>query len=209
MKKFILAFAVLLGGVNAARADFVIGTDLVDAQSGTELNLELGTTSTLEIWVLGEESQNIRGVNFNMGSDAPGIVNSSSLLIDDLNNRWPLNNLGGNFPDPTDDSANGLLVNDAQLATIGAFVGTGVTFTAAEPAVRLGTIDISADTIGTANIEFTPGPNGVLDQTGAITGFVTGSRVFNVVSITAIPEPSSLIALSMMATVGLVRRRRR
>lgn len=207
MRNYVFALVVALVAPSVARAEFVIGRDLADAQSGASLDLVEGTTETLEIWVIGDLDQNIRAVAFNWESDAAGIVDSSNLAIDDLTARWPLNNIGANFGDRTADSATGLLINDAQLATLGGFSGTGVTFTAADPAVRLGTIDVTASTIGTANTVFSPGPNGALDQNGSIDGFVVGNRTFNV--ITAIPEPSSVLAIGLMATLGVVRRGRR
>ena len=205
MRKYLLTLAVLFCA-STAHADFFIGLDLADAQSGEALDLQLGETQTLEIWVIGQQDQNIRAMNFDYNSDVAGIINASALSIDDLVGRWPINN---NLDVATDNSASGLLIDDVSLATLGSFAGTGVTFTAAEPAVRLGTIDVSADAVGTANTLFTPGALGANDQDGAVTGFITGGRAFNVVSITAIPEPSSVIALSLVAGFGLVRRRRR
>ncbi|QEG24026.1 PEP-CTERM sorting domain-containing protein [Mariniblastus fucicola] len=204
MKKLFLAFAILIFASSTSHADFFIGTDLADAQSGGELTLDLGSTSTLEIWTLGETGQNIRGVSFNLISNVMGIVNSSNLEIDALADRWPVNNLGDDFDDPTAGSDTGVLVNDAGLATLGSFLGTGITFEDAP--IRLGTIDITADQVGAVSIDFSEGSNGVIDAAGPVTGFVTGSRSVSVVS--AVPEPSSIAVLALVGGIAGLRRRR-
>ncbi|MCD0460823.1 PEP-CTERM sorting domain-containing protein [Roseiconus lacunae] len=206
MKTLFFALTMLVITPAVVRAEIFIGLDLADAQSGTELNLNLGTSSTLEIWMSGAVDQNIRALSINLNSDNVGIVNSSNLLFDELTTRWPLNNATADW---TGQSATGLLIDNAQGATLGSFAGTGVTFTAASPAVRLGTIDISADTVGSTNLAFSPGSNGVNDATGGITGFAVGGRSLNVLDVTAIPEPSSFAALGTLAMAGLVTRRRR
>ncbi len=203
MKRLCYALALLVAVCSTSQADILIGTDLADAQSGTAVDLELGTTTTLEIWLAGDADQNIRAISFNWNSDAAGIVNSSSLVIDDVNGRWPLNNLGQG--DPTAESGTGLLLDDVQLATLGSFAGTGVTFTNGDP-VRLGTVDISADNLGTAITNFSDGSNGVLDANGVVDGFAVGGRTFNVIS--AVPEPSAVALLGMFAGIATLRRRR-
>ena len=203
MKRLCYALTLLAAVCSTTQADIFVGTDLADAQSGSELELNLGSTTTLELWLLGDTDQNIRGISFNWDSDAPGVVNSSSLAIDDVNGRWPLNNLG--LGDPTDGSGTGLLLDDVQLATLGTFAGTGVTFTNGDP-VRLGTVDISADTVGTANTIFSDGTNGVIDANGSVDGFAAGGRTITVVS--AVPEPSAVALLGMFAGIAAMRRRR-
>jgi hypothetical protein len=206
MKTVLFALALLIISPATSQAAYLIGTDLADAQSASPLNLELGSISTLDIWLTGDNGQNIRALSFNLNSDAPGVVNSSNLLFDDLLGRWPLNNT--DFP-LLGQSPTGLLVDDAQGATLGSFAGTGVTFTDSQPFVRLGTIDLSADSIGTANLEFSDGSNNTADQDGTFLGFGVGGRTVNVTSSIVIPEPSSLAALAAVGVAGLVRRRRR
>ncbi|QDV45377.1 hypothetical protein Enr13x_52540 [Stieleria neptunia] len=204
MRKMIFAMVMLIITPAASRAEFVFGRDLADAQSGNALDLNLGSNETLGIWVTGATDQTIRALSFNLSADTPGVVNSTGLSFDDLATRWPLNNTSS---DLIGQSASGLLIDDAQVATLGSFAGTGVTFTAANPAIRLGTVDVSADNVGSTLLAFNVGSNGVNDQTGAISGFATGGRTLNV--ITAIPEPSSATALLAMGVVGWVVRRRR
>ena len=202
MKKLIFSLALVLALSSTSFADVWIGTDLADATSGSVLELTEGEVKTLEIWLSGDVDQTIRGISFDLTADAPGVVNSSNLLIDDAATRWVFNNSGDGL---TDLSATGLLINDLGLATLGGAAGTGVTFTNGDP-VRLGTIDFSADMLGNTDVVFTEGSNGVTDQNGVVDGFVNGGRSISVIN--AIPEPGAVAFFGMMTAVGFLRRRR-
>jgi hypothetical protein len=100
-------------------------------------------------------------------------------------------------------SSSGTLINDAQVATLGTFGGTGITFSDENPFVRLATLGVTMDQFGTTDVEFSVGTNPVNDATGEISGFSIGSR-----TITAIPEPSTAALLGLMGVAGIGLRRR-
>lgn len=204
MKRFFCAVALVCCLSSVASAELLIGTSLADAQSGNDLNLILGAETELEIWATGPVDTNIRGMSFNLNSDVAGLVNSTALTIDSLSDRWPVNNLG---PDRLAGSASGLLIDDQQLATIGGFLGTGITFTATDPFIRLGTVTLSADAIGAGTLTFSDGSNTAIDSDlNELPGFADGLRGF---TVSAVPEPGSFAILGLAGVACGYRRYRR
>lgn len=205
----ILTLTVLLVGLaGSANAELFVGRTGEDASSGSALTLTLGEVLNLGIYARTDTDQNIRGLSFNLVSDNPGVLNSTSFSFDPVDSAFTLKNpmeVGGvQGANLITESDTGLLVNNAVAAALTS--DAGLSSTASEPFVLLANLGISADALGSTVLSFSAGPQGVRDQDGVVTDFATGTRAINV---TAIPEPGCFFLLGALATGHYGRRRRR
>ncbi len=195
MTKFLIAsfaFVSLLAS-QAQAAVINFSTSASDANAGTSLSLEPGNSGSMYVWVSSDPGQTIVGMDLGILSDNASVLQATSWNIANPANRWA----------SAVDGTLGDLVTGSSAIALPPFAGTGLSTSGAFE--LYGTVEFLATDLGTTNLTFVTGSNGFGDLGGSFTPtFGTGS-----VSVSAVPEPSSMVALAAVGTaVGAYRRRK-
>jgi hypothetical protein len=198
-----LLFALLWIGLFAgqAQADIKFSTSATDANAGSTLNLLEGQSGTMYVFVSTANGSILRGVNINILSSNAPVLQATSHVIDNPSSRWS-NVSAGTLGD--------LVTNANALDFFGTTGGIG---TSGQSDFRLfSTVNFNATAIGTTNLSFTAGSNGVVYRgsapgNNAWTSWVKGTGS---VSVSAVPEPNAALGLGLFAlSASALRRRRR
>ena len=199
MKKFLfVALCCVFGISNQADADVVINfsTSNLDAAAGSSLNLNVGQEGSMYVWIRTDPGQILTGAALNILSSEANVLEALEYTIQNPGSvggpRWANVNTG----------TLGDLVTGSSVFALPGLGSTGLTTNG--DFVLHSEIRFSATNIGTTNLSFGVGPQGVADFGGPVTPvFNTGS--VNV--LTAVPEPSSFALLGLAgAAIGYRRR---
>jgi len=198
MKKAILVLALVCLFAGNAQADIKFSTSATNANAGSNLNLINGQSGSLYVFVSTAAGSILRGVNINILSSNAPVLQATSHLIDNPGSRWSFVSAG---------TLGDLVTNANAVDFFGTSAGVGTS--GQNDFVLFSTINFNATAIGTTNLSFTEGSNGVRyrGNVNAWTGWAKGTGSVNV---SAVPEPNAAVAMGLVAlTAGALRRRRR
>jgi hypothetical protein len=191
----LLAITTILGLAGQASAAVTINfsTSNTDAGAGAELNLGLGETGSMFVWVSSDPGQTLTGIALNIVSDNLNVLQATSYEIENPSgDRWADVNNG----------TLGDLVSGSQAFALPPFAGDGLA--TGGDFVLHSTVQFVATELGSTNLSFTLGSNGVGDLNGNVTPeFNTGF-----VNVTAVPEPGSFALLGLIGVAYGYKRRR-
>lgn len=196
MKNVLLALAVLLSAATSADAAIVKwSTSGVDANEGSNLTLQLGSTGSIYVWASTDSGEAIRGFSFDAISDNPSILEGTDHIIEEPTGRW-LSTGPGTLGD--------LVTGSNAIAS--SFLGqTGINTGGEENFVLHSEIQLLATELGTTNVMLQEGTAGISDGSNSIaTQFFGGT-----VNVTAVPEPGTCAVLGLGAVTVWLRRKRR
>lgn len=176
-----------------AQIDVLFSISDTDMNAGTSLDLALGETGSMYLWVVNNDAAAIDGLGLDIFSDAPSVLEAVSHTIEEPAGRW--------------------------AATSPGDLGDLVTNTNAFALIGFGSNGIANDGVGTLHSEimFDATANGIAGLSLAensnlisVSGNAPNSVNFGSgrVSVSAIPEPGSMIVISMLGIVAATRRRR-
>ncbi|QDV42285.1 hypothetical protein Enr13x_21300 [Stieleria neptunia] len=194
MKRFFLTVLATLSFASLSSADVIVtfSTSRTDPNAGTELTLNAGEVAgSLFVFVENTSATTIEGLALDFQSETPGILTASAHLIENPAGRWFASTPGALGENP-------LVENSNAFNFFGGFPIGG-------PLLHS---ELQLDAIGTGTtlVSAAEGASGIAVG-GQRVPLSFGSATVNVVS--AIPEPSSAIALLAIGGTVLVRRNRR
>jgi hypothetical protein len=198
MKKALLFIALVCLFAGSAQADIKFSTSATNANAGSNLNLIAGQSGSMYVFVSTAAGSILRAVNINILSSNAPVLQATAHLIENPGARWS-NVSAGTLGD--------LVTNANALDFFGTSGGVGTS--GQNDFVLFSTVTFNATAIGTTNLSFTEGSNGVRyrGNVNAWTGWAKGTGTVNV---SAVPEPNSAIVMGLAAlTAGALRRRRR
>jgi hypothetical protein len=201
MKKIVFTLLFLCLAASQAQADIVFSTSGTDANAGTNLNVEVGQSASMFVWVSTNAGFTINGLNINiLSSEADVLQATSHLIANPGGTRW-----NASAPGTLGDLA-------TNVNAIALFAPAGLSTTGLNDFVLFSEVQFDATALGTTNLSFTQGANsvtyrGVQGQTAWSQWNAPGTGTVNVIS--AIPEPSSAAVLGLLSIGGLALRRRR
>lgn len=202
MKKIILSLTLLVGLMaSPSMAAVQLSISGTDAGAGNSLELQLGQTGSMFVWMSTDAGQTIAGVGVDLLSSDTSVLEATAYNIANPASRW-LSVAAGDLGD---------LSRNSNAFALPPFAGTGLSTSGQGDFALFSEIQFSATALGATTLSLQANSNGFADSnatnndlSGQLAG-VTGS--VNVVS--AVPEPSSAALLVMAAGVAAVRRRRR
>ncbi len=203
MKKVLfVALAICCFAVSTATAqvDVFFSTSSTDPFAGTVLELMDGGSGSLFVWVTNSDASGnpIDGLDLDILGAGSNSLTADLWTVEEPAGRWAAAGLG------TLGSSPGLLVDNSNAI---ALVGLGSNGIANGDTVWHGTLDLTANGIGSSELTFAEGQFGisVLGQAPASVNF--GSASVNVGG-GAIPEPSALALVGAIFGGTFLRRRR-
>lgn len=209
MKKILcLALGLLCLTASAANADIVFSTSASDASAGSDFTFVEGQSGNIHVWVSTETDQTITGLSLDILSSSDGVITANNHVIENPNIVLNINRWGGVGGGTLGSS---VLVNDSNATVLGNPPGVGIATTGLGDFVLHSTLTVDATAIGSSNLSFEPGLFDIVDQDSqSISDSITYGT--GTVTVNAIPEPSSVLALGV-ATIGFgayqIRRRRK
>lgn len=205
MKKLCLMLGLFLSLTSGlAKADLIFSTSNTNALAGSALSLNLGETGTLHTWISNSSvnpAARIIGLGFSVTESDTTVVNAvvgSHSIIN--GGRWISANAGTL-------NSNGNLIHNS--ASAGA-PGTGILSSGPADFFLHSSFQVSALAEGITTLSFTPhtnAGNGITYQ--GITGNQFANTTRGTATITAVPEPSSLLMFIAGGCSALLARRRR
>lgn len=196
MKRFLLSLIalVMLAGSANAQVDIFYSTSNTDSNAGTSLDLNLGDTGSIFVWVANNDAAAMDGLGIDMLSSDAAILEAFAHTINDPGGRW-LNSNPGDLGD--------LATNTVSIALIG-LSGTGIANDG--NAVLHSEIQFDATAIGSTTLSIAENANAISISGNAPQSINFGTASVNVIN--AVPEPSSLMVIGALAIGTIVRRRR-
>jgi hypothetical protein len=197
-RRLLLALGLFVTVGNGAFAAVTVNfsTNGLLYEENTQLNLRLGETGSMFVWIRTDIGQTVVGIEMDIFSDDVSVLEATShVVVNPGGTRWGVEATSGDLGD---------LVRGSSAFSIPPFAGTGLT-TAGEFLLH-SEVQFQATGLGTTNLSFGFPGNGIADEDGDITP-ITGTAVVNV---TAVPEPGSFAAIGLVGlAVGGVRRWRK
>lgn len=199
MKKFIIAVLVVFGFASSSNADIIFSTSATDATAGASLDLDLNSNGNLFVWVSTAADQRIRGLAIDIDSDNVGILSANSHVVENPSSRWLAAGSG-----ILGDSTTGKLVDDSN-----SFFAFGVNGISSTDYVLHSTLNVEATAAGSTILNLGVGEQLIsLDGGGNLGAEFFGNSATVTVS-SAVPEPGSLLALTVLGGgLALIRRRK-
>lgn len=201
MKKIIFVVTVLLGLAAApCHAAVQFSTSGTDAGAGNMLDLQVGQTGSMFLWMSTDAGQVVAGAGIDILSSDANILEATSYEIANPSNRWAGAPNNGTLGD---------LVTGSNAFAIPGFGSTGLSTSGQADFVLFSEVQFTATALGATQLSLVANSNGFAssaitnnDLSGSLDG-VTAS-----VNVSAVPEPSSA-ALLLTAAAGCAWRRRR
>ncbi len=197
MKKLflVLAFA-LCACTNQANAqiDLFYSVSDTDVNAGSDLNMFLGDTASIYLWVVNNDQGAIDGLGLDMFSDDPAVLEATAHIINEPAGRWAATS-PGNLGD---------LVTDSNAFALIGFGSNGIANDGV--ATLHSEIVFEATELGFTNLSIAENSNLISVSGNAPQSVFFGSGS---VSVAQIPEPGSMIVMSAIGLVVLTRRQRR
>jgi hypothetical protein len=209
MKRSVLLFAALACCLmsGAAKGDFLFSVSDTDANAGSDLVLQEGTSGSMHVWMSTEVDQRLIAASFNIAADDDSVVDGLTHLVNNPTEgglpRWTSINDGT-------VNANGNLVDNTRAFYIpGITQANGIETTGPDDFVLFSSFDIFATgAVGTtAILTFTETSAGVAELGGSGNIWDSIPKGTGSVSITAIPEPGSCAVLVLAGLVAFRRKR--
>lgn len=199
MKRVVFSLAMLLSLMAApAMAAVQFSTSGTDANQGNSLSLQVGQTGSMFVWISTDQGQTVAGIGMDILSSDANVLEGTAYNIANPNNRWLAPNAG----------TVGDLVTGSNAFALPGISGTGLGTNGQADFQLFSEIQFNATAAGATNLSLQINGNGFGDSTGAdLAGTVAG--VAGNVSVSAVPEPSSMALLAMAAGGACLRRRRR
>ncbi|MBL8888901.1 MAG: PEP-CTERM sorting domain-containing protein [Planctomycetaceae bacterium] len=204
MKSRLLALMLLLTSicVSTSQADIIFSRSGTDALAGNSVEVQVGQSSSIFVWVSTAPAQTMTGISFNVLSSVPATASGVSHTVQN-GGRWSSVQAGGL------NTSGNLLNNHRAFYLPGITAGTGINTGGLNNYVLHSQLQFTANAIGTTNLTFTSTTAGI-----SFLG-VGGNQWNNVVkgvgsiNVSAVPEPSSALLVLVGAAGWVVARRRR
>ena len=195
MKRLILGLVamVMLQGVASAQIDIFYSTSDTDANAGSSLDLFLGDTGSIYVWVTNDDLDVIDGLGIDMLSSNASILEATAHNISDGGGRW----LSSNEGDLGD-----LVTDSVSIALIG-IGGDGIANDG--NAVLYSEIVFEATELGTTELSIVENSNAISVSGDAPQSINFGGATVNV---SAVPEPSGALVCAGVFLATYLRRRR-
>lgn len=195
MKRVLLALAAvaMMASSASAQVDIFYSTSGTDAFAGNSLNLTLGDTGSIFVWVTNNDAAVIDGLGIDMLSSDVNVLEATSHTINDPGTRW----LSSNEGDLGD------LVTDSVAIALVGLNGDGIANDGTP--VLHSEIQFEATALGSTELTIIENADAI-----SVSGNAPASLNFGTANITvnAVPEPGSAILLAGLIG-GVVMRRRR
>lgn len=199
MKRIILiVLAVFLTASTAnAQVDIFYSTSNSDSNAGSDLELSLGDSGSMYVWVTNNDGAVIDGMGVDFLSSDASVLEATGFSVDNSGGFWTNDSGGSNLV------LGDLVTNQVSIALPG-LSGTG------QPndgtAYLYGQIDFDTTALGTTDLSIAENSFliSVSGNSPQSVNFGNGS----VTVVNAIPEPSSVLVLAGLLGGVLLRRRR-
>jgi hypothetical protein len=197
MKKLflVLAFALCVCTSQAqAQIDLLYSTSDSDAFAGSDLNMFLGESASMFVWVINDDLAAIDGLGIDLLSDNAAVLEATAHNINEPAGRWAATQAG---------TLGDLAIDTNAFALIG-FGSDGIANDGI--ATLHSEIVFDATDLGFTNLSIAENSN-LISVTGNApqsVNFGTGT-----VTVAQIPEPGSLIVVSAIGLMVVTRRNRR
>lgn len=201
MKKIVFAVAMLLGlAAVPCQAAVQFSTSGTDAGAGNVLDLQVGQTGSMFLWMSTDAGQVVAGAGIDILSSEANVLEATSYQIANPNNRW----LGA-----PDNGTLGDLVTGSNAFALPGLGSTGLSTSGQADFVLFSEVQFTATALGASQLSLVANSNGFAssattnnDLSGSLNGVTAG------VNVSAVPEPGSAALLLTAAAVCGWRRRR-
>ncbi len=191
----VILLCLLSGSVRAqSGVDVFYSTSSTDSAAGSSLELGLGETGSIFVWVTNGDLGPIEGLGLNFLSSVSAILQATGFNIEDPVGRWTGFPLTGDLGD---------LVTGSNVISLGLLAGdTGIL---PNETLLHGEITFQATAAGLTDLSIQEG-RGVI----AVDGAAPSSLRFGsaTVTVSAVPEPGSALIGVLGVSALLLRRRR-